>query len=95
MKMSIAMIMGLSSGLKVIKNAGLKKQKQKKNSYLLLAPIKMVGLVCSWRWKKWNRKIVGINMGHFVSADWTQKCLADLKFINKHDQLESNNPWLS
>ena len=45
--MSIAMIMGLSSGLKVIKNAGLKKQKQKKNSYLLLAPIKMVGLVCS------------------------------------------------
>ena len=31
-------------------------------------------------------------MGHFVSADWTQNFLADLKFINKHDQLESKNP---
>ena len=31
-------------------------------------------------------------MGHFVSADWTQKFLADLKGIKKLDQLESNNP---
>ena len=29
----------------------------------------MMGLACPWRWKKRNRKIVGINMDLFVSCD--------------------------
>ena len=42
--------------------------------------------------KKRKIRIVGINMGLFVSGDRIQKFLADLKSINKHDLLDSSNP---
>ena len=92
MKMSIAMMMGLSSCVKVIKNAGLIKQKLKKNFYLLLDTHQDCWIGVFLKMKKRNRKIVGINKGFFVSGDRIQQFLSDLKGINKNGQLDSNNP---
>ena len=92
MKMSIAMMMGLSSGVKVIKNAGLIKQKLKKNFYLLLDTHQDYWIGVFLKMKKRNRKIVGISKGFFVSGDRIQQFLSDLKGINKNGQLDSNNP---
>ena len=61
MTVNIMMIMmRLLSGMMVIKNARLRKQKLRKNFCLCLASITLVGLVCSWGQEKRDRKIVEV-----------------------------------
>ena len=63
----------LLGGAMHIKNERLKKPHKRRALAYCLAPITMVGLVYVRRQEKRDRKIVGINMGFFVSNDQIQK----------------------
>ena len=57
-------MINLISGMKVIKNGRLRKQKLRLNAYCL-ASIKMAELVCSWRREERDRKILDVTHSYF------------------------------
>ena len=69
----VMMKINFLSGMMVIKNEKLKKQRLGKNSCLLLGIHQDTGIGVCQKMKKRDRKIVGINIGFFVSDDRIQK----------------------
>ena len=66
-------IIGLLSGMMVIKNEKLKKQILKKSSYLLLGIHQDIGISVCQKMKKKKQKKYGHKHGIFVSGDQIQK----------------------
>ena len=54
------LVSGMMDSMMIIKNGRPRRQKLKRVNAYCLAPIKVVGLVYTRRWKKGDRKIVGV-----------------------------------
>ena len=81
--MTIAMMMSLSSGTKVIKNARPRKHKLKRNSYPLPGIPQDGGIGVFQKTKKQKQKNCGNKQDLFVSFDQIQNIFDLKKTINK------------
>ena len=73
--MTIAIMINLLSVWWLSKTEVSKSLNKRRALAYCLALIMVVGLVCFWRWKKGDRKIMSINISLFVSGEQIQKIL--------------------